>query len=94
MEYATGDTVKFRLKSGEIQKGDVVFIERSLRGNMLYINSSNRTAYRIPEKRIISSVMKRIEHESMKLKERLRKLCPECESTRISLNKSTKKYRC
>ncbi len=54
MEYSTGDTVKFRLKSGEIQKGDVVFIERSRRGDMVYINSANRTAYRISEKSIIS----------------------------------------
>ncbi len=53
-KYSTGDTVKFRLKSGEIQKGDVVFIERSRRGDMVYINSSDRRAYRIPEKSIIS----------------------------------------
>ncbi len=57
MEYTTGDTVKFRLKSGEIQMGDVVFVEKSTRGNMVYINSSNRTAYRIPEKCIISKNM-------------------------------------
>ncbi len=54
MEYSTGDTVKFRLKSGEVQKGDVVFIERRVHGNMVYINSANRTAYRIPERSIIS----------------------------------------
>lgn len=54
MEYSTGDSVKFRLKSGEVQKGDVVFIEKKRRGNMVYINSSDRRAYRIPEKSIIA----------------------------------------
>ncbi len=59
MKYSMGDAVKFRLKSGEIQEGDVVFIEKSLRGNMLYINSSDRRAYKIPEKKIISLVPER-----------------------------------
>ncbi len=46
MAYTTGDTVKFRLKSGEIQKGDVVFIERSRLGNMVYINGLKNVSSR------------------------------------------------
>lgn len=56
MDCSIGDAVKFKLKSGEINEGDVVFIERSLRENIVYINSSDRRAYKIPEKRIISLV--------------------------------------
>ncbi|MCZ7355303.1 MAG: hypothetical protein O8C66_03455 [Candidatus Methanoperedens sp.] len=56
MKYAEGDTVRFKLKSGELLEGDVLFIERSPREDVLYINSSNRWAYRVSEKRIISRV--------------------------------------
>ncbi|MBU4220060.1 MAG: hypothetical protein KKD46_05250 [Euryarchaeota archaeon] len=62
MDCSIGDVVKFKLKSGEINEGDVVFIERSLRENIVYINSYDRRAYRayrIPEKKIISQVRKR-----------------------------------
>ncbi len=59
MKYSLGDTVKFRLKLGEIQEGDVLFIERGFQENILYINGYNRRAYRIPEKRIISKVPKK-----------------------------------
>ncbi len=59
MKYTEGDTVKFKLKSGELLEGDVLFIERSHREDVLYINSSNRWAYRVPEKRIISRVPKK-----------------------------------
>ncbi len=54
MKYSSGDTVKFKLESGEIQEGDVLFIERRLREDILYIDCSNRRAYRVPGKRIIS----------------------------------------
>jgi hypothetical protein len=59
VKYTEGDTVKFKLKSGELLEGDVLFIERSSREDVLYINSSNRWAYRVPEKRIISRVLKK-----------------------------------
>ncbi len=59
MKYTEGDTVKFKLKSGELLEGDVLFIERSPREDILYINSSKRWAYRVPEKRIISRVPKK-----------------------------------
>ncbi len=68
MKYTEGDTVKFKLKSGELLEGDVLFIERSPREDVLYINSSNRWAYRVPEKRIISRVPKK--NKSAQLKNR------------------------
>ncbi len=43
MKYFPGDAVKFRLKLGEIQEGDVLFIERGFQENILYINGYNRT---------------------------------------------------
>jgi len=52
MKYTKGDIVKFKLESGEVQKGDVRYIE----GEVLYINSYNRWAYKVPEKRVISRV--------------------------------------
>lgn len=54
MKYSTGDTVKFRLKSGEVQEGEVIFIEKNRRGGVLYINGFNRLAYRVDEKKVIS----------------------------------------
>jgi hypothetical protein len=59
MEYYTGDIVKFKLDSGEIQEGDVQFIERSRDEDILYISSFNRWD-RVPENRIIA-ICKRIQ---------------------------------
>jgi hypothetical protein len=56
MKYSIGDIVKFKLESGEIEKGDVQFIEKKRRERILYINSFSRWAYKVPEKRIISRV--------------------------------------
>jgi len=56
MNFSSGDTVKFKLKSGETQEGAVLFIERSLREDILYILCSKRRAYRVPEKKILSRV--------------------------------------
>ena len=52
MEFSTGDIVKFKLESGEIQEGDVQFIERGRNEDILYISSFNRWD-RVPEDRII-----------------------------------------
>jgi hypothetical protein len=60
MEYSTGDIVKFKLESGEIQEGDVQFIEKSRSEDILYISSFNRWD-RVPENRIIGRVCKRID---------------------------------
>ncbi len=56
MKYSKGDIVKFKLETGEVQKGDIQFIESTRRGEILYINSFNRWAYKVPEKRVISRV--------------------------------------
>lgn len=57
MKYSKGDIVKFKLESGEVQKGDVRYIEKTGYGEVLYINSFNRWAYKVPEKRVISRVL-------------------------------------
>ena len=56
MKYTKGDVVKFKLESGEIQKGDVRYIEKTRYGEIFYINSFNQWAYKVPEKRVISRV--------------------------------------
>jgi hypothetical protein len=51
-KYSSGDTVKFKLKSGELLEGEVLFIERRILEDILYINSiykSKRCAYRVPD---------------------------------------------
>jgi len=70
VKYSSGDTVKFKLKSGEIQEGDILFIERSLREDILYIKCSTRRAYKVPEKKIISSVPEKNKIRSTALKTR------------------------
>ncbi len=72
MEYSSGDKIKFRLKSGGIQEGEVLFIEKNLNGNMLYINGFNRMAYRIHEKMVIS-----LAHEEKKSVQLKRRTSPE-----------------
>lgn len=54
MKYFAGDIVKFRLKSGDVHEGEVLFVENKRNGDVLYINAFNRQAYRIDEKRVIS----------------------------------------
>ncbi len=56
MKYYIGDIVKFKLESGEIQEGDVQYIESTIRENILYINSFSGWAYRVPEKSIVSRI--------------------------------------
>ncbi len=56
MKYTIGDIVRFKLESGEVQEGDVQFVERSMNEDILYINGFCRWAYKIPEKRVISRV--------------------------------------
>jgi hypothetical protein len=53
MIYNIGDTVRFKLESGEVQNGNIQFIEKNKNEEMFYINSSNRWAYKIPGKKII-----------------------------------------
>ncbi len=56
MKYSIGDTVKFKLESGEVQKGNIQYIEKKRNGEILYINSFSRWAYRIPKKRVVSLI--------------------------------------
>ena len=54
MIYTIGDNVRFKLESGEVQDGNIQFIEKSKNEEIYYINSSSRWAYKIPAKKIIS----------------------------------------
>lgn len=54
MIYNIGDSVKFKLESGEVQEGNIQFIEKSNYEVIYYINSFSRWAYKIPGKKIIS----------------------------------------
>ncbi|MFZ3383092.1 MAG: hypothetical protein WA144_04125 [Candidatus Methanoperedens sp.] len=54
MKYTIGDAVKFKLDSGEVQEGNIQYIEKANSEEIYYINSSNRWAYKIPGRKIIS----------------------------------------
>ena len=56
MKYSRGDIVKFKLESGEIQEGNVQFVEKKQHGDVLYINSFNRWAYKVPDERVVARV--------------------------------------
>ncbi len=56
MKYSIGDIVKFKLESGEVQKGNIQYIEKKRNGEILYINSFRRWAYRVPKKRVVSLI--------------------------------------
>jgi len=53
MKYTIGDNVRFKLESGEVQDGNIQFIEKGKYEEIFYINSSSRWAYKVPRKRII-----------------------------------------
>lgn len=59
MNYSVGDIVRFKLESGEVQEGNVQYVERNIDEEILYINSFKKWAYKVPEKRVISQVRKR-----------------------------------
>jgi len=54
MIYNIGDTVRFKLESGEVEEGNIQFIEKSRYDEIFYINSFSRWAYKISGKKIIS----------------------------------------
>jgi len=56
MKYSRGDVVKFKLQSGEIEEGDVQFVEKRSNGEILYVNSFSSWAYKVPEKRVLRRV--------------------------------------
>lgn len=56
MKYTIGDAVRFRLDTGEIEEGNIQYIEKGGCDEIYYINSFNRWAYKIPGKKIISHI--------------------------------------
>jgi hypothetical protein len=56
MKYTIGDAVKFKLESGEVQEGNIKYVEKSNYEEIYYINSFKRWAYKIPGKKIISKI--------------------------------------
>ena len=54
MKYTIGDAVRFKLESGDVEEGNIQFIEKGNSEEIYYINSSNKWAYKIPGKKIIS----------------------------------------
>ena len=54
MIYTIGDNVRFKLESGEVQDGNIQYIEKNKNEEIYYINSFSRWAYKIPAKKIIS----------------------------------------
>jgi hypothetical protein len=56
MRYTIGDTVRFKLESGEVQEGNIKFIEKSNCEEIFYINGFNKWAYKIPGIKIVSNV--------------------------------------
>ncbi len=56
MKYTIGDNVRFMLESGEVQEGNIQFVEESRYEEIFYINSFSRWAYKVPGRKIISEV--------------------------------------
>ncbi|MCZ7402765.1 MAG: hypothetical protein O8C61_11140 [Candidatus Methanoperedens sp.] len=53
MIHNIGDTVRFKLESGEVEEGNIQFIEKSSYEEIFYINSFSRWAYKISGRKII-----------------------------------------
>jgi len=56
MTYTIGNNVRFKLESGEVQEGNIQFIEKSTYEEIFYINSFDRWAYKISGQKIISQI--------------------------------------
>jgi len=56
MRYTIGDSVRFKLESGEVQEGNIKFIEKSGYEEIFYINSFSRWAYKVSERKVISKI--------------------------------------
>lgn len=54
MKYNIGDNVRFRTESGEVEEGNIQYIEKNHYGEIFYINGFSRWAYKILGQRIIS----------------------------------------
>ncbi len=56
MRYTIGDSVRFKLESGEVHEGNIQFIEKSGYEEIFYINSFRRWAYKVSGRKIISKI--------------------------------------
>ena len=54
MKYTIGENVRFKLESGEVEDGNIQFIEKNRDEEIYYINGSSRWAYKIAGRKIIS----------------------------------------
>jgi hypothetical protein len=54
MKYTIGDTVRFKLESGEVQEGNIQFIEKNRSEETFYINSFSNWAYKVSGRKIIT----------------------------------------
>ena len=54
MIYNIGVIVRFKLGSGEVQEGNIQFIEKNRSEEIFYINSFNNWAYKVSGRKIIS----------------------------------------
>ncbi len=56
MEYTIGDNVRFKLESGDVEEGNIQFIEKKRHEEIFYINGVNRWAYKISKSKIVSQI--------------------------------------
>jgi len=61
MRYSKGDIVEFKIRSIETDKGEVKFIEEDCDESTLYINIHSGWSYKVPEKKIVSLSVDRVE---------------------------------
>lgn len=54
MKHTIGEAVKFKLESGDVEEGNIQFIENGNSEEIYYINSTNKWAYKVSGKKIIS----------------------------------------
>ncbi len=56
MKYSTGDVVRFKIGSDDVQEGEIQVVEENHNEYILYINSFSGWAYKVSENRVISRI--------------------------------------
>ncbi len=56
MKYSTGDVVRFKIGSDDVQEGEIQVVEENHNEHILYINSFSGWAYKVSENRVISRI--------------------------------------
>ncbi len=56
MKYSTGDVVRFKIGSDDVQEGEVQVVEENPDEHILYINSFSGWAYKVSANRVISRI--------------------------------------